>query len=384
VGAVWRRFKHQTFTLTRNSNLLPPLPILLAFILVASILGALRVQPTSIAMIMILAYIGLIVVSHRLMTGFTASPFHRIDPQQKTILLLSLFAGVVLLFFSLSTNQEYYTFPAYLPILLLIAATITRAEQTFAFDAGVRRWVTVTHVAFTAIGGCVAVALAYGLWASRRLPFVPDIGDMLAHRGVGDYTLSTSHLFDLTTSSFAALRMPAVLAALAFLLGPTLAWMLRVQRRHLAATTAIALTAGVFLVAAHVALGRFGPMMSSETMAAKILDLERREQISARTQVLLYGDQAYGSSIPFYLGERVQLVNARSTSMLFGSTFRDAPKVFLSGEELVQGWGAGERKVMFVPLEKRDEVDGLLKGRPEIVLEEVSGKVLITDRGLDR
>jgi len=315
--------------------------------------------------------------------GLALSPFYRIDPQQKSILLLSLFAGFVLLFFSLSTNQEYYTFPAYLPILLLIAATITRAEQTFAFDREARRWVTFGHGAFAVIGAAVAIALVYGLVASRRLAFVPDVGDMLAHRSVGDYTLSTSHLFDLTTGSFAALRLPAVLAAIAFALGPVLAWMLRAQRRHLAATTAMAMTAGLFLVAAHIAFARFGTMLSSEAFAAKIRRLEDGGQMSRGTKVFLYGDQANGSSIPFYLGESVGLVNGRSTSMWFGSTFADAPKVFATGAALAGMWGVGERKVLFVPLEKRDEVDGLLKGRPQVLVAEISGKALITDRPLD-
>ena len=48
---------------------------------------------------------------------------------QRTTLLLSLFATLVLIFFSLSTNQEYYTFPAYLPLLILIAAALAHAES---------------------------------------------------------------------------------------------------------------------------------------------------------------------------------------------------------------------------------------------------------------
>src|SRR5580704_629390 len=51
---------------------------------------------------------------------------------QRTTLLLSLFAALVLVFFSLSTNQEYYTFPAYLPLLVLIAAALTHAEKTYS------------------------------------------------------------------------------------------------------------------------------------------------------------------------------------------------------------------------------------------------------------
>ena len=105
--------------------------------------------------------------------------------------------------------------------------------------------------------------------------------------------------------------------------------------------------------------------------------------ISSDTQVLLYGDQSYGSSIPFYLGRVVYLVEGRSTSMLFGSTFPDAPPIFLTHDDLLRGWGTGPRKILFVPLEKRDEVDGLL-GSNKVLIAETSGKALFTDRPLDQ
>jgi 4-amino-4-deoxy-L-arabinose transferase-like glycosyltransferase len=303
--------------------------------------------------------------------------------QQRTTLLLSLFASLVLVFFSLSTNQEYYTFPTYLPILILIAAALTRAENTYTEDKSSRLWITVAHATFTILGIAIALTLAYGLWTSRHLAFVPDIGDLLAHRNVGDYTLAMSHLFDLTGPSFAALRLPATLAALAFATGPAIAWLLRTRRRHLAATTTIALTSTIFLIAAHIAFARFAPMLSSQNFAATIQHLEATRSISPDNQVLLYSDQSYGSSIPFYLGRQVALVDGRSTSMLFGGTFPDAPHIFLTPSDLVATWGNGQRKLLFVPLEKRDEVDHLLGNRP-ILLQETSGKALYTDRPLDR
>ena len=155
----------------------------------------------------------------------------------RTTLLLTLYTVLILVFFSLSTNQEYYTFPAYLPLLMLIAASLSRAESSFATDRALRRSITFAHVTLTLIGVASAVALFAGLWQSRHLPFVPDIGELLAHRGVGDYTLSMSHFFDLTGPSFAALRLPAALAAVTLSLGPVIAWLFRQQRRHLAATT---------------------------------------------------------------------------------------------------------------------------------------------------
>jgi 4-amino-4-deoxy-L-arabinose transferase-like glycosyltransferase len=301
---------------------------------------------------------------------------------QRTTLLLSLFATLVLVFFSLSTNQEYYTFPAYLPLLLLIAAALIQAENTYLENSPSYRWISVAHATFTVLGIAIALSLAYGLWVSRNTPFIPDIGDLLAHRGVGNYTLSMSALFDLTGPSFAALRLPATLAALAFALGPAAAWLLRSRRRHLAATSAIALTSAVFLIAAHIAFSRFAPMLSSKTFADTIQQLEATHAISTQNKVLLYGDQAYGSSIPFYLGRNVSLVDGRSTSMLFGSTFPDAPPIFLTPHDLLTTWGKGDRKILFVPIEKHDEVDRLL-GNDKILLKESSGKSLYTDRPLD-
>ena len=306
--------------------------------------------------------------------------------RQQTILLLIIFSTLVLLFFSLSTNQEYYTFPIYLPLLMLLAASLTSAQTAIArneLDPTLRRALTFTFATYTAFGLGIAAALAYGLWSSRHLPFVPDIGELLAHRNVGDYTLSMSHFFDLTGPSFAALRLPASLALIAFLIGPAIAWAFYTRRRFLPAILAIASTSTVFLVAAHIAFIRFNPMLSSVNFARTIQTLERTGQISPDNQILIFGDQAFGSSIPFYLDRRVDLVDGRTTSMLFGSTFPDAPPIFLTSAALLAQWGHGPRKLLFVPLEQRDAVDQLL-GNRQIILQQTSGKALITDRPLIR
>ncbi|WP_433973820.1 ArnT family glycosyltransferase [Tunturiibacter lichenicola] len=321
---------------------------------------------------------------HRQLNSPSGNPLlHTFTFPQRTTLLLSLFASLVLVFFSLSTNQEYYTFPAYLPLLILLAAALTQAEQVFAFDPASRRSITAAHAIFTVLGAAITITLAYGLWTSRHLPFVPDIGDLLAHRGVGDYTLSMSGLFDLTGPSFAALRLPAALAALALCFGPAIAWLLRSQRRHLASTTTVAVTSAIFLIAAHIAFARFAPMLSSKTFADTIEHLEASRSISRDNKILFYGDQSYGSSIPFYLGRQVSLVDGRSSSMLFGSTFPDAPPIFLTPQDLLATWGTGERKLLFVPIDHRDTVDRLL-GNRKILIFESSGKALFTDRRLDQ
>jgi 4-amino-4-deoxy-L-arabinose transferase-like glycosyltransferase len=315
---------------------------------------------------------------------------HNLSPAARTTLLLTIFSAFVLVFFSLSTNQEYYTFPAYLPLLILLAAALARAEDVYTgSDAEARsahRWITFAHATFTTLGALISIALAYGLWSARHLATIPNVGDLLAHRGVGDYTLSMSSLFDLTGPSFAALRLPALLALAAFAIGPAIAWVFRTQRRHLAATTTFGLTSTIFLIAAHIALVRFAPMLSSQNFATKIQQLEGSDQIGRNNTLLLFGDQAYGSSIPFYLNRPLDrpalLVDGRSSSMLFGGTFPDAQSLFLTPAQLLAQWGVGPRKILFVPLEHRDDVDRLLGSR-QIILEETAGKALVTDRPLE-
>ncbi|MES2394047.1 MAG: glycosyltransferase family 39 protein [Acidobacteriota bacterium] len=293
----------------------------------------------------------------------------------RTILLLATFSAIVLLFFAFSTNQEYYTFPVYLPFLMLLAAAIAHSETTPP-TSFIRYAFTFAYAAFVVIGLAAALILTRGLWLSRHVNNA-DIGDLLAHRDVANYTLSLSHFFDLTTSSFAALRLPAAVAAIALTLGPILTFLLR--KRSFASILTIATTSATFLIAAHIALIRFAPMLSSKNFADTIQTLERTHQISPDTQVLIYGDQAFGSSLPFYLDRPVLLVDGRSTSMLFGSTFPDAPPIFLTPNQLAAQWGTGPRKLLFVPLDQRSTVTRLL-GPRAITLSESSGKALLTDR----
>jgi hypothetical protein len=156
---------------------------------------------------------------------------------------------------------------------------------------------------------------------------------------VGGYTLSMSHFFDLTGPSFAALRLPAALAAVTLLVGPAVGWMLRLRRRHLAATVSVAVTAALFLVAAHIAFARFEPMLSSKQLADTIV-----ERGSSADSFIIYGDQSDASSVIFYTHDFLRKPafvvvepcspHGEGSSLLWGSCYPDAPKIFLSEDQL--------------------------------------------------
>ncbi len=299
--------------------------------------------------------------------------------RKKTIWLLSLYAAFILLFFSISTNQEYYTYPAYFPLLVLTAGALAGAESE---GGAVNKWLNGIQGAFAVVGLAAAGALGYGLWSSRKLPYVADIGTLLAHRDVAGYTLAMSHFFDLSGPSFAALRLPAMVAAIALLLGPAIAWMLRRRRHHFEATVSVAFTAAIFLIAAHIALVRFEPVLSSRAMADtinRIAGPPEENSKPAKATLMLYGDSSEGSSIIFYTRRQALLVNGRISSMIWGSDYPDVPHIFLSDADLLAMWGRGPRKFLFVPEDSHDHVSALLGSRA-YVLQKLADKTLYTDR----
>ena len=259
------------------------------------------------------------------------------------------------------------------PLLMLLADGIARCERSNC-SAGVRNgWLSISAGALAVVGLAASATLLALLWQSRHLPFEPDIGNVLATHNMDTDTLSTSHMLDLSYASFAALRLPAILAAVVLMVAPLLSFVLRIRRRHYVATWVLAAGMAVFLVAAHIALGRFGPYLSSKELAREIAARARPED-----RVMIYGDQAFGSSLLFYLQRPVELVEGRTTSMWFGSTFPDAPKIYLSDADLQKEWSRQERVFLFVPSHLKHKADALLPSR--FVVAEVSGKYVYSNR----
>ena len=106
--------------------------------------------------------------------------------REKTNWLLAIYAAFILLFFSISTNQEYYTYPVYFPLLLLTAGVLASEETESAVAS---QSLQGAQAAFAVTGIAVAAALAYGLWSSRGIPMwlTPGHAFLRASCGCGLY-----------------------------------------------------------------------------------------------------------------------------------------------------------------------------------------------------
>lgn len=137
----------------------------------------------------------------------TKLSFKPLDRAGRTRLLALCWLGFILVFFTFSTTQEYYSMPCY-PALALLLGSAMAAEGAWIHRG------TRALGGIAALAGLSAVVIAI---AVRHLPTPGDISTALS-RHPSAYTLSLGHMLDLTFDSFAYLRLPLWLAGAAFLL----------------------------------------------------------------------------------------------------------------------------------------------------------------------
>jgi hypothetical protein len=236
-------------------------------------------------------------------------------------LLALCWTGFMLVFFTFSTTQEYYTMPCY-PALALLLGSAMAADGA---------WVRRGTRAIAAIAGCAAAALIAILILVRNIPAPGDIAMALSQRP-GTYTLSLSHMEDLTLASFAYLRLPLAMAAVAFLVG-VLGTIRAVGRR---AFLAAALMMVLFFHAARVAMVVFDPYLSSRPLADALL--------RAPAGKLIVDHHYYTfSSVFFYTNRTALLLNGRFNNMIYGSYAPGAPDVFIDDAQWKALWLGADR-----------------------------------------
>jgi hypothetical protein len=260
-----------------------------------------------------------------------------LDRAGKTRLLALCWTGFILVFFTFSTTQEYYSMPCYPALALLLGSALA------AGGAWIRRGTVVLSV----ISGIAALVCITILVLVRGLPTPGDISSALTEHPDA-YTLSLGHMEDLTISSFAYLRLPLALAAIAFSIGCL--GTLRASRRHRGylscvahnghqspgALVSAALMMVLFFHAARLAMVVFDPYLSSRTLAESLLHAPGGELVVDHH----YYDY---SSVFFYTNRRAWLLNGRFNNLVYGSYAPGAPDVFLTDASFRERWLSAQR-----------------------------------------
>jgi hypothetical protein len=143
----------------------------------------------------------------------------------------------------------------------------------------------------------------------------------------------------------------------------------------MAANWALGAGAFGFLLAAHMGLQIFAPVISSAQLAAKIAPLVRAEDM-----VAIHGEYESGSTLGFYLKRAdIHILEGRSSNLWYGSFFPDAPKIFETPEGFAEKWSGPQRIFLWQSLTDPPNQLPLLSG-PVYVIAKGGGKEIVSNR----
>ncbi len=262
-----------------------------------------------------------------------ASRRQALTRQQQATTLLAIWALVPLVFFSFSTRQEYYVLPALPPLALLIGAWLAQDERAVP-PAKAGRTIAWVLLVLGIVGAAIAAGLA--LKSGKAAP-----GSSLASaliQNPSDYALSFGHFLDLSTRAMSFFHGPLLDTAAALFVGVIGNLFYRLRGNARTANFFLAGMAGTFLLAAHIALQTFAPVLSSQTLAMAIhRDLEPSDILE------INGEYESGSTLGFYLKRQVRILNGRSSNLWYGSFFADAPEIFDDTASFERLWTGPQR-----------------------------------------
>ena len=286
--------------------------------------------------------------------------FKPVDRPGRARLLALCWAGFILVFFTFSTTQEYYSMPAY-PALALLLASAMVAES---------KWIRRGTGVLSVVAGAAAITATVVLVLSRNFPASGDIFSVLIPHPKA-YKLSLGHMEDLTLASFAYLRFPLALAAVAFCVGAIGTLKASVQRAAVAATLMMML----FLHAARVAMVTFDPYLSSRPLA------EALEKSPPGTLVIDH-HYYFFSSIFFYTNRSALLLNGRFMNLEYGAYAPDAPNVFIDNSQFENLWLKPDRAYLMAKQADVPRLAGIVGEHRLNVVARRGGKVVFTNNPL--
>jgi 4-amino-4-deoxy-L-arabinose transferase-like glycosyltransferase len=269
----------------------------------------------------------------------------QLSAEKRAALLLAIWALVILGFFSFSTRQEYYVLPA-LPALAVLAGMWLANEEQSAPDSPTRRSGRICASILLVLG--ILIFLIAGALAVVLPPLPPgtDFADAL-RKDSALYTLSMGHLFDLTPKALGAFRLPLTLTSLGFFAGTTLNWWFRRRNDTKKGNLALAGMMVIALCAVHLALGIFYPVLGSKALAEVV-----QREYQPGDVVVCEGEYANASSVNFYTGIPLRILNGRENALWYGSYFPDAPKIFDDDDSFQKLWSSPQR-VFFLTFDAR-------------------------------
>lgn len=296
-----------------------------------------------------------------------------LDRRARANLFCAVWILAIMVFFSFSTRQEYYSLPAVPALALLIGAWLQR-ERASAADSRDRRDGRIGASILLAAGIAGFVAAMVVLAKTHPLPPGTDIGSVLVLHP-SQYKLSLGHMNDLTLQSFGLFRVPVLLVGLGLLIGTALNWIFRRRGKPFAGNLALAGMMIVLLLCVHRGLVIFAPELSSRRVA-----LEIKQAWQPGDVIVINGKYEWGSTLNYYTGIQLHMLNGRDGNLWYGSFFPGAPQVFEDNASFKQLWNGPHRVFLFTEDFLADQALDDIDRSKVFVFARQGGKLVLSNR----
>ena len=291
------------------------------------------------------------------------------DRRQRSNFLFALWALVILVFFSFSTRQEYYTIPALPAIALLVGGWLQREESSNS-DSAQRRAGRISSTVLLVVG-ILAFVVGMVLLAGTHVPAAgADLAELLK-KNPQDYDFSLGHVLDLTPEALGLFRAPLLGFSLSLLLGTVANWWMRRRGLTRGGNVALILMMIGLLTCVHSAFVTFNPILSSHDLAVAI-----QKEFHAGDVIVVDGQYSEASTLNFYTGIPLHVLDEPRGNLWFGAKFPDAPALFETQESFAKLWQGTQRVFVWTDQDDPKELQGL----PHFVLARSGGKTIFTNQ----
>ena len=253
----------------------------------------------------------------------------------RTLARLALaWAGVILVFFSISGRLEHYAFPALPALSLFIAA---------ALGSGESKW---TLWAFRGLAAFGILALLFvagaGIWFAAH-------GSEFSSAGPSNRLAETdfSIMAEMPPEVMWKLFKPAAVTAVALAAGFLAA--LWLERRHRRMKAVIALSAVMMAVCGTI---HWSLLICEDLISSKKFAMAVAREADRGDRLVVIGDYESANSLSFYTPLRVEVSGGLAYALVPGLKYPDAPNIVLTDEEFEAAWQSGRRVFALVPKDR--------------------------------
>ncbi len=278
---------------------------------------------------------------------------------------------LILVFFSFSTSQEYYTFPTLPAFCLLLGQVLAWIDSSEGVPD--RRKALIGMGVLSGVGLLAGAALFVLAWLGKGAPGAGDLSATLTFNP-DKYALSFGHMSDLTLATFNRLAPLVIRTGLFLAVIPALAFVAAFRKSWRVAVLLLAFMMAGLLHSYHSGMVAFEPVLSSRALAETI-----EHNYEPGDRVVVNGLYEKTSSVTYYTGIQVAVLNGRFGNLWYGSYYPDAPPIFYDDDVFLAKWDSGERTFLVSEDKRLDEFLGKHPDFRRRVLAKEGGKTVLVN-----